>query len=70
MLSFYVSVKKTSEIQIFKICKLLPAYISQVKCYLQVPPEVVCKAGVDIKNLQQVVPQDAVQVTIGDGVDI
>lgn len=45
-------------------------YISQVESYLQVPPEVVCKAGVNIKDLQQVVPQDAVQVTVGDGVDV
>lgn len=45
-------------------------YISKVKCYLQVPPEAVCKSGVDIKDLQKVVPQDAVQVTVGGGVDI
>lgn len=45
-------------------------YISQVKGYLKVPPEVVCKTRVDIKDLQQVVPQDAVQITVGDCVDI
>lgn len=45
-------------------------YISQVKSYLQVPPEVVCKTGVNIQDLQQVVSQDAVQVTVGDGVHV
>lgn len=45
-------------------------YISQVKSYLQVPPEVVCKTGVHIQDLQQVVSLDAVQVTVGDGVHI
>lgn len=55
---------------IFFLKNQLPTYISQVKSYLQVPPEVVCKAGVDIQDLQQVIPQDAVQVTVGDGVHI
>lgn len=45
-------------------------YISQVKSYLQVPPEVVCKTRVHIQDLQQVVSQDAVQVTVGDGVHV
>lgn len=48
----------------------MPTYVSQIKCYLQVPPEIVCKSGVDIEDLQKVVPQDAVQVTVGGGVDI
>lgn len=43
-------------------------YISQVKGYLQVPPEVVCKAWVHIQDLKKVIPKDAVQVTVGDGV--
>lgn len=48
----------------------MQTYVSEIKCYLQVPPEIVCKSGVDIKDLQKVVPQDAVQVTVGGGVDI
>lgn len=45
-------------------------YVSEIESYLQVPPEIVCKSGVDIEDLQKVVPQDAVQVTVGGGVDI
>lgn len=54
----------------FVVCNGLPTYISQVKSYLQIAPEVVCKAGKDIKDLQQVVPLDAVQITVGDGLDV
>lgn len=48
----------------------LLTYISKVKGYLKVPPEVVCKTRVDVKDLQQVIPQDAMQITVGDCVDI
>lgn len=46
----------------------LSMYISQVKGYLQVPPEVICKAWVHIQDLKKVIPKDAVQFTVGDGV--
>lgn len=48
----------------------LPTHVSQVKRYLQVPPEVVRKAGVDVQDLQQVVPMDAVKVTVGGGAHV
>lgn len=45
-------------------------YISQVKRDLQVPPESFSTARVYIKDLQQVVPRDSVQVAVGDGVHV
>ena len=49
---------------------LLTSYTSQVQRDLQVGPEGVGKVRVDIQDLQQVLPEYTVEVTVGDGVHV
>ena len=49
--------------------ELVP-YVSQVEGDLQVPPKRVGEAGEHVQHLQEVVPLDALEVTVGQGTHV